>query len=80
MVAFTQKGKELIDGLTNVTLILHPFEVVAEGQMRENVKRNELYATVMLMLRKGFSITGVPFKTVLFSQRVISFIKRKIKK
>lgn len=77
LIAFTETGKQVINDLTNITLIEHPFEVVAEGQMKENVKRREMYPIVMFMLRNGWSIEGLPFRIVMFTQRVISFIKRK---
>ena len=38
LVAFTNKGIDVIRELDNVTLIEHPFEIVAEGQMRQNAK------------------------------------------
>lgn len=79
LIAFSETGKQVISGLTNVTLIKHPFEIVAEGQMKENVRKKEMYPFIMYMLRNGWPISGIPFKTVMFIQRMITFIKRIIK-
>lgn len=79
LVAFTERGYDIIDSLSEVTLIPHPFDVVAEGQMKSNVKTKTLYPVVMHMLKEGYSISGIPFKCVLFAQRVISYIGRNIK-
>lgn len=76
LIAFTEKGSEVISGLDNVTLALHPFETVAEGQMRENACHKELTWLIMGMLRHGFAIDGMAFKTVMFGQRVISKLNR----
>lgn len=75
LVAFTAKGREVVEGLQNVTLVEHPFEVVAEGQMKQNAKAKETRTAVMYLLRKGFTLNGVVFKIVLFSQRVITKLK-----
>lgn len=37
LIAFTTTGQEVIGKLKGCTLIEHPFEIVAEGQMRKNV-------------------------------------------
>lgn len=75
LVAFTVKGREVVEGLQNVTLVEHPFEVVAEGQMKQNAKAKETRTAVMYLLRKGFTLNVVVFKIVLFSQRVITKLK-----
>lgn len=75
LVAFTAKGREFVEGLQNVTLVEHPFEVVAEGQMKQNAKAKETMPIVMFLLKKGFTLNGVVFKIVLFSQRVIIKLK-----
>lgn len=78
LVAFTAKGREVVEGLQNVTLVEHPFEVVAEGQMKQNAKAKETRTAVMYLLRKGFTLNGVVFKIVLFSQRVITKLKSRL--
>ncbi|MCM1372621.1 MAG: Coenzyme F420 hydrogenase/dehydrogenase, beta subunit C-terminal domain [Bacteroides sp.] len=52
LIAFTEKGRELVEGLKDVTLIEHPFEVVAEGQMKKNAQHAKDYRYVMSHLRK----------------------------
>lgn len=76
LIAFTEKGRSIIEGLNDVTLIEHPFEVVAEGQMKKNAKAKELKPVVMFLLKRGSKLNGLPFKATLFAQRVISKLKR----
>ena len=52
LVSFTEKGRELIENLKNVTLIEHPFELVAEGQMKENAHAVPLAKLMIRALRK----------------------------
>lgn len=78
LIAFTEKGKEIVEGLKDVTLVEHPFEVVAEGQMKKNAKHKELTPLFMAYLRNGFSLTGPVFKLLFFSQRVITKLKTSI--
>lgn len=75
LVTFTDKGRELVEGLQNVTLVEHPFEIVAEGQMKKNAKAKETRPIIMYLLRKGFMLNGQVFKMALFSQRVITKLK-----
>lgn len=51
LITFTDKGKEIVEQLKDVTLIEHPFEVVAEGQMKQNVKMAPQYHSVMKNLQ-----------------------------
>ena len=76
LIAFTDKGKFVIENLKDVTLIDYPFEVTAEGQMRKNVHHKEIAFVVRYMLRHGYSLNGVPLKTIMFVQRVITTLKR----
>lgn len=78
LVAFTDKGKSIIEGLQNVTLTEHPFELVAEGQMKKNAKHKELTSLVMYLLSHGYSLTGIPFNLTMLAQRVITKIKKSI--
>lgn len=75
LIAFTEKGKEIVEGLKDVTLIEHPFEVVSEGQMKKNAHHKELTPLFMAYLRSGLSLTSPVFKLLLFSQRVITKLK-----
>lgn len=75
LVAFTKKGKEVIDNLKGVTLIEHPFEVVAEGQMKKNAQAKELKPIVMYLLENQVPLESSLFKIVFFLQKVITKIK-----
>ena len=75
LVAFTEKGKALIEGLSNVTLVEHPFDIVAEGQMKDNAKAKEVYPFVMFLLKKGVPLDNYKYKILLFAQRIITRIK-----
>lgn len=75
LVCFTEKGRQIVEGLKNVTLVEHPFEVVAEGQMKENAKAKEMYPIVMWYIKKGYSLSSPIFKSLLLAQRIITRIK-----
>lgn len=76
LVAFTDKGRKIIEGLQDVTLIEHPFEVVAEGQMKKNAHHKELTPIIMYLLSHNYPITSKVFKATMLLQRVISKMKR----
>ncbi len=76
LITFTPKGKEVVEQLKDVTLIEHPFEVVAEGQMKSNTKLKELAPFVKRFLRTGLSITCPILKVIFFMQKVINKIKQ----
>ena len=50
-IAFTEKGDELLHQC-NCTLVEHPFEVVAEGQMKICPQRNSLYNQITKVLKE----------------------------
>jgi len=79
LIAFTEKGRTFAESLKGVTLVEHPFEVVAEGQMKENAHHKEMKPIVMALLRNGISLTNPLFKVTMFGQRVISKLKNIIK-
>lgn len=76
LVAITKKGREIIEGLKGVRLIEHPFEIVAEGQMKKNAHQKEMTKVVMYLLRNNISLESPLFKMTLLIQRVISKLKR----
>lgn len=76
LVAFTDRGRDIIENLQNVTLIEHPFDVVAEGQMKNNAHHKEVSFVIMYLLRHGYPITSAVFKFTMFCQRVISKLKK----
>ena len=51
LIAFTEKGREIIEALKDVTLVEYSFEVVAEGQMKENARKAIDYDWVMKELK-----------------------------
>lgn len=50
LVSFTHKGKQVIESMQNITLVEHPFEVVAEGQMKHNAGKAVLAFIARKML------------------------------
>jgi hypothetical protein len=74
LVAFTEKGREIVEGLEGVSLQEHSFEVVAEGQMKENAHAKVMAPVVMWMLRNKVPMRGGLYQIVLFAQRVINKI------
>ncbi len=80
LIVFTEKGNRIVEDLKDVTLIEHPFALVAEGQMRKNAYHKETTPIVMYFLRNGYSLSGFLFKATLYTQRVITKVKRIIKK
>ena len=75
-MAFTDRGRDIIENLQNVTLIEHPFDVVAEGQMKKNAHHKEVSFVNMYLLSHGYPITSAVFKFTMFCQRVISKLKK----
>ncbi len=51
LIAFTDKGQKLLESLKNITTKEYPFEIVAEGQMKNNCKQAQDYKLVMKLLR-----------------------------
>ena len=80
LIAFTQKGKEIIEGMQNITLVEHPFEIVAEGQMKTNIIANRQYKLVMFLLRHNINISCMMWNILLYSEnlpfRIIGRLKR----
>ena len=76
LVAFTEKGRKIIEGLQDVTLIEHPFDVVAEGQMKRNAHHKELSPMIMYLLRHDYPINSIAFRATMLLQRVIGKMKR----
>lgn len=78
LVAFTEKGRGLIEGLHDVTLVEHPFDTVAEGQMKNNAKAKELRNIIVALLSHGVSLTNPLIKSLLFFQKVITKFKKNL--
>ena len=79
LVVFTEKGYDVVENLTNVTLIEHPLEIVAEGQMKTNARAIDTYPLVMYALRRGMPIDGVIFKLLDILQMVCTKLRLMIK-
>ena len=75
LIVFTDIGENVVSGLKGATLVEHPFEIVAEGQMKCNSRAKEMKPLVMFMLKKQIPLDGMAFKMVFFAQRVISKLK-----
>ena len=67
-----------MESLKDVTLIEHPFEIVAEGQMKKNAESKVTKPLVMLMLKKDMPIDGTLFRIVLFTQKVFNKLRSMI--
>ena len=80
IVAFTAKGKEVIEQLKDVTLIEHPFEVVAEGQMKSNVHKQPTYSLVMSFLKSSYGLDTILWKVLHFTNRVSAKLYRMLKR
>lgn len=78
LIAFTEKGRHIVQNLSGVTLKEQPLDIVAEGQMRKNAHVKPFGGIVMKYLKKGKSIDSFRFKSLIFSIKVIAKIKRMI--
>lgn len=76
LIAFTEKGRAIVEELKNISLVEHPFEIVAEGQMKENAQSKPFSNLVMNHLKAQKSIGSIYFKSMLFSIKVIAKLKR----
>lgn len=76
LVTFTKKGKEVVEQLKDVTLVEHPFDIVAEGQMRRNTRKALTYPIVMHFLKSEFGLDSSMWKILDFTNRVCCKIWR----
>ncbi len=56
LITFTDKGRRIVEGLENVTLVEHPLDTVAEGQMKTNAKASPLRGLIVRTLAKRGTI------------------------
>lgn len=75
LVAFTEKGRRIINELKGVSLVEHPIDVVTEGQMKSNVHQVELAPFVHVLLRHGVSLKNPLYKGLFFMQLIINKLK-----
>ena len=80
LVSFTLKGEKIINDLKNVTLVKHPLDIVAEGQMKKNSTSKTMSPLIMYVLRNGYGLNGIIFKLVYNIQRFINVVNIKFKR
>lgn len=80
LITFTPKGKEVVEQLKDVTLIEHPFEVVAEGQMKRNVHKKPTYGIVMRFLKSSYGLDTILWKILNFNNRVCTKLYKILKR
>lgn len=80
LITFTDKGKEIVEQLKDITLVEHPFEVVAEGQMKRNTHKAPTYPIVMRFLKSKFGLDSKMWKALHFTNRVCKKIQRTLSK
>lgn len=78
LLSFTEKGRQIVEILKNVTLVDHPLEIVTEGQMKENAERKPFSSLVMNHLKADKPIDSIYFKMMIFSIKVFAKLKRMI--
>lgn len=76
IVAFTEKGRHVIESLKGVTLVEHPFEIVAEGQMKKNAHSKNVEPLIMWALKKGVPLNCMYYKALFLIQKIIDRVKR----
>lgn len=76
LVAFTDTGRKIVEGLRDITLNEHPFDLVAEGQMKSNATASLLAPCFFYALRKEWPLNGIRFKILFMTQRVVNKIHR----
>lgn len=79
LVAFTEKGDSLIQQM-NCELKEHPFEVVAEGQMKKNAGAAYLAPIAWKMLKNGKSYSAQEWKLLITAEKILQLPKRIIRK
>lgn len=79
-IAFTEKGNELLKEC-NCELVEHPFEVVAEGQMKEHPKQGHLYKKITRALiedkdiNQMYSFVQIYKKKEMWKRRLLNPIR-----
>lgn len=78
VVAFTPKGKSVIENLDTCVRKPHTFEVVTEGQMKNNIRHASMRGLMIKYLRTGHASTAI-VKAMIFMQRIINKTNRTLK-
>ena len=79
VIAYTPKGDEIVRSL-NCTLIEHPFEVVAEGQMQKNCEQAYMQYIAYRMLKSRFFNNKFSWNVLFRIELLLRFIIRIIRK
>ena len=79
LVAFTEKGNTLIQQM-NCELKEHPFEVVAEGQMKKNAGTAYLSSIAWKMLKDDKFHSTQEWKLLIMAEKIMQLPKRIIRK
>ena len=74
LIAFTNKGKEIVSSMKGIALHNHPFEVVTEGQMKQNAKKRLLTPVCMFLLRKRIDLKNPLFKFLIKAQDLVNAV------
>ncbi|MBR3612346.1 MAG: Coenzyme F420 hydrogenase/dehydrogenase, beta subunit C-terminal domain [Bacteroidaceae bacterium] len=80
LISFTSKGKKVIEELKGVRLIEHPLDIVAEGQMKSNVKKAPTSWLVELFLKSSFGLDSNLWKMICRINRISKRISYRLKK
>lgn len=78
LVAFTPVGVKCIDKI-NCKLIKHPFEVVAEGQMKDNCNEAYLSPIVWKRLKNGKEYSMSQWKRLILIEKILQIPNKIIK-
>lgn len=73
LACFTSKGCRILESMSNISLTTHPFEIVAEGQMKRSPIKPFFY-------RFNYIVFKLPIKASFFIFRVLLFIHRLFKR
>ena len=79
LVAFTEKGNMLIQQM-NCELKEHPFEVVAEGQMKENAHTAYLSSIAWKMLHSPKTYSLTDWKRLIIAEKILQLPKKLVRK
>lgn len=73
LIALTLKGQEIVNGITNCTLLEEPFGIATEGQMKASPQYPANYKINIFLLK-----TRIPLIVILRVHALIRFVNKKI--
>ncbi len=87
VAVFSKKGFEILDSMNNLTIIEHPFDIVAEGQMKQNAHKAYLDFIVKKMVKSEKIFNKRVWTMIFYIEdllhipiRVVNKIKRLVSK